>query len=270
MQNEMGDNYTEETPSSENPTSDMLEDTSASDNQGETTSGGDTTDGKKMYTEEEVSEIIHKRTKEYAKMRDEYNAYKELGDIDELKKLKSQLENPTETSSSNGNISEEDKVFKDYLKKIVPEIENVENLKPETLEILQSIAEREQQANEAYISECESSVDKYAKEMNISEDKKVIFRDMVAAAILNDENLNMDFQMRKNGVIDKAVEIIRDNIAKGVAEKKMSDLATDKKKEAKVKGTLPSGGTSEKVEPKKKLTDEELVDLAFRRLSKGE
>jgi len=238
------------------------EDKSSSSSYSQPTQGsGVNTAVGKTYTEEEVNEILHKRTKEYS---EKIRQYEET-----LKKYNT--ETKKQEPDSNSELSENDKMFIEYLKnKIMPHLK-LSNISDEHIQFIEAIKAREEMANQKFLSSGETILKESVKEFGLDEKSFDIVKELVASQILNNEILKERFMMRDKDVFKDAFNEIKNAISPIVESSKknaLKDVVKTKQTATNVKQPLNSGIGAALTE-KKKLSDSELLDMAFNKIKNG-
>jgi len=231
-------------------------------------SGGETPVGKeqtKSYTEGELQNIIHERTKTYSERIDGYE--KKLQELEA--KVGSFSPKPSEEAPKGPELDADDKAFVEYLHKVYPQLAVLEKISPEMLQQINSYTGREQVVNEDFLSKAAQSVGKYVTEMGLKEENAVAYlKDLVSAAILNTPKLLKKWEIRDVGVIDEAFKVIETDFGKKKADAEIKKMTEVKAKTDALSNPLPGGGIPAPV-GSNKLTDVERVEQAFKSLHGG-
>lgn len=261
-QKEMGVNNSSVTPAEQTHPETTVDNSSSSTVASqEPQSSGVTTAGSKTYTEEDLNRILHARTKEYSEK------IKKIEE--ELEKYKKSSSSTNKESQASDDLSAEDKMFLEYFKtKILPKLEL--GLKSEQQEIINAIIEREKYAQQMYLQSGENYIKEQAAELKVNEEGVNILKDMVAAKILNDENLLQRFKMRDPNVFKDAFESIKSSF-KSIIENKAKEEVKNivKTKQATTQVKQPISGIGAPITERKPLSDEELLEMAFQRIKQG-
>lgn len=260
---EMGvKNTTEATPaqSSDATNTNVAENSDVNKGQVASSSQGDVKpQSPKTYTEEEINKIIHERTKSYS---EKIKQYEEM--------LKSKKDDAEPKKNTEYTLTEEDKQFIEYYKKIRPHLETID-LKKEDLDFISSLRAREQAENNRFLSEGEKTIKSLASEMKIPEDKVEILKESIASIILNNDDLKSKLTLRDTSVFKEAFEIFKGtfaNLVNSSAKEKVENVVKTKEQVASIKQPV-KGGIPGSLTKKEKMTDDEFLEAAFKRVSGG-
>lgn len=242
---------------------------------GNPSTDGGVTPGGKTYTEAEMTSIMHERTKGMSDMRKQLDAYRSLGSVEEIQALRKMPVPNEEPKSSEPVLDDEEKKFRNYLLKLMPELTRMETLKGldgDKVAFLEQLREREVAQREAYVSKSEQDVAAYCDSLNIKEEsKQVMVRDMIATIIMNSPEVSKKWAANDPSAVKDAVEIFKSTLGLGQSVKTQlaeeQGKAAAKTKAATIKAPIPPGGVSAPITKERKLTDEERLDAAFRSLT---
>lgn len=255
-------NNVSESPS-ETPTADTtIADTSSDNsNQAPQTSGVNTGVGK-TYTEEEVNKILHERTKAYS---------------EKIKKLEEQLSSlsssvKTQEKPLDTELTPEEKAFLDFFKNKIMKHLEIPSLSKEQIEFINYLAEKEKIARENFLKYGEEYLKQSIKEMGLNnEDALVAVKEMVAALILNDETLRQKFVNGDKDVFKDAFEMFKKTFSDAIkhqTQQEVKKIVQTKSATANVRQPIKDG-INAAITEKKPLSDEEFLEMAFRRLKEG-
>lgn len=211
----------------------------------------------KTYTEEEVNQILHARTKEYS---------------EKLKKYESLIGNSQKNENENAleELSQEDIAFMNYFKsKILPKIQS-ELLPKEQVEFLSGLMERERASTNMFLKDGESIIKDLSVKNGLSEDKIDMVKDIVASVILNNPDLQSRFIMRDKTVFEEAYKRFYGMFSKVIeenAKSKVKNIIDTKTNVANIKQPIKEG-VGAAITEKKPLSDSELIEKAFSMLNK--
>ncbi len=270
---EMGEKESEVTPTPEtsdvnpNTETDHIGDTLPSESDDTTPDvepeKGDEPQQEKMYTKEEVENIMHERTKNLAKMREEYQQYKELGSVEEIRD-KTVDAKPTNQAEE---LDEEDKKFIEYLNKVRPDL-STDKKNDVNSAFIEQLKAREELANRTYLSQVEANIGEYGKGKGYDENKVVILKDTLATIIQTDPELYSRFIQRDPSVTKGAIAKFEETM-KPFLDSKIKELSSNKAKVEVIKKPLPKEGISAPIATPKKLTENELNSQAFDAFTNG-
>jgi len=209
----------------------------------------------KTYTEEEVNQILHARTKEYS---------------EKLKKYESLVGDNKQTDEALSELSQEDIAFMNYFKsKILPKIQS-ELLPKEQIEFLSGLMERERASTNMFLKEGESIIKDLSAKNGLGEDKIDMIKDIIASVILNNPDLQSRFVMKDKTVFEEAYKRFYGMFSKTIEEntkQKVKNIIDTKTNVANVKQPIKEG-IGAPITEKKPLSDSELIDRAFNMLNK--
>lgn len=252
----------EVTPTSETAAESEQNTSSGSVERRPTQEGGVNTQAVKTYTEEDLNKIIHERTKSYS---EKIKQYEEM-----LRKYKEKYEKEevSQKAEPQDDLSEEDKRFLEYLnKKIIPRL-NL-GFKPEQTQFLEYVRMREEAENNRFMTNGENTIKELAKELKIPDNKIEILKETIASIILNDDGLKTKFILRDPSVFKDAFDVFKNTfngLATNTAKEEVKKVVQTKTSMANVKPPVTQGIGAPLTE-KKKLSDEELIEAAFKRLT---
>jgi hypothetical protein len=245
-----------ETPSNDNGAEENQTNSSGQGSTSDSSSMGDVKPQPKTYTEEEINQILHERTKSYSEKIKQYE-----------EKLKAASGEPKDPMS---NLSAEDKKFIEYLKKIQPYI-GQPSLKEEDLKFVELLRQREQAETNNFLSEGDKVVKGLASELKITDNRIEVLKDAIASIILSDDSLKSRLVRRDVSVFKDAFGVFKSTfqpVISNAAKSEVSKVVKAKENVANVKQPV-KGGISAPLTKKDKMTHEEFLEAAFKRI-KGE
>lgn len=252
--------------SSETPSEQAVVDNDSvntSDTNYQQSSSGDVkSDTAKMYTEEEVNRILHMRTKEYS---DRMKQYEEMLS----KYIQNAPDIKPESKNDGSDLSDEDKAFINYLKaKVIPHLKD-EILPKEYLGFIEALREREIAQVNMFMDSGEKTLLEQMKKDGIPNESLDIVKETVASIILNSNELQSKFVMRDHSVFIDAYKKFAEAFNKQIKDKakeEIKKIVQTKENVINVKQPVNEGIGRSATEVKK-LTDEEFIESAFKRLS---
>lgn len=229
--------------------------------------GGDETPVGKTYTQEEVTNMMHERTKDYASMKRDLETYRAfIAEQDEKAKRAPTPAAPPPPASP--ELDEDDKKFVDYLKKVVPELGRLGKLDETRLGFIERLQQKEEAERNQFVESSEQEVFKFCDTISAKDDaQKAVVRDAVAAAIMNDPKLMEKWERRDASVISDAIKVLETTLGKRSEVAGKQDLSSVKAKVEKIQAPLPKGGIPAPVTKPKVLTEDERVERAWGRLN---
>ena len=235
---------------------------------------GGVTAGGKTYTEAELTEIMHERTKNFAAIKRQHDAYSALGSVDEIQsKLKGGSPQPAVVPET--PMDEDEKKFVAYLKKVIPglsKLEQLGGLDEDKIAFLNEMRERQQADKQDYVGKSEEAVFTHCETLGIKDEaQRVMVRDMVAVAIMNSPEISAKWAKNDPSAVTDALKIVS-TLAGPKADPKVQIAAQQVVAAAKAKATLvkpplPPGGVGAPITQERKLTAEERLDAAFKAVS---
>lgn len=237
---------------------------------------GGETPKEKTYTESELQNIIHERTKGYSEKLEDLDTYRQLGTLDDLAKLRDtnggKVEQPVEEP-----LTDEDKRFMSYMEKRYPGLKGLDS-KLKVLdklegqgEFIQGFQGRDQEEWKNFVGDAYSKVGEICKAAGITNEAQVKANaDVIAAIIQGDKKLHGKWRRKDSSCINDAMEIIKETTVAPFSRDSLSRKADTKQKTEKLSKSLPSGGVPAASSKEKKLSDNERVDRAFEALKGGE
>lgn len=214
----------------------------------------------KTYTEEEINRILHERTKSYS---EKIKQYEEM--------LKSKKEETDPEKDTEYTLSEEDKQFIEYFKKIRNHLGLI-SISKEDSDFIATLKSREQAENNRFLSEGEKSIKSLASELKIPEDKIEILKESIASIILNNDNLKSRLSLRDVNVFKEAFEIFKEtftNLVNTSAKEKVNQVVKTKEQVANIKQPVKEG-IGAPITKREKMTDDEFLEAAFKKISGGQ
>ena len=229
---------------------------------------GDETPAGKSYTQEEVNEIMHARTKDYASMKRDLDMYRAF--VSEQKERAQKAPAPIAPQApAASELDEDDKKFVDYLKKVIPGIDRLGKLDEKQLGFLSGLQQREEAEQAKFTESSEQKVNDFCDSISAKDDaQRAVIRDAVAAAILNDPKLYEMWVNRDGNVVADAVKVLETTLGRRSEVANKQDLSAIKAKVEKIQAPLPKGGVPAPISKPKTVSDDERVDKAWDALSK--
>ncbi len=235
------------------------------------TPDGGVTPGGKTYTEAEVQSIMHARTKDYAEMRRQLDAYRQHGSVDEIAtKLKPSQAQAASQEQAGQQLDDDEKKFVAYLKKVLPELRSLDSLKgldADKINFLNQMREREIAAEQAYVGSAEQAIMSHCDSVGLKTDaQKSMMREVVAATIISTPELHNRFTAKDPTVIADAIKLVSGALGAPAAPSLsvQQAQAAAKAKAGSIKPPLPAGGVAAPVTKDRKLTEEERLEAAFK------
>ena len=244
--------------------------------EGETTSpedgaapkGGDETPAGKTYTEEDVNRMMHERTKDYASMKRDLESYRAFGSAQEIQtKLTPKPAPAAPPAPAELAMDEDDKKFDAYMRKMYPGISKLGmlgKLDESRLGFIEALQRKDEAEKEKYVDGAQNEVFKFCDTINAKDEaQKVVVRDAIAAAILNDQALAERWDRRDPTVIADAIKVLETTLGKRTEVAGKQDLSSVKAKVEKIQAPLPKGGVPAPISKPKNLTEDERVEKAW-------
>lgn len=253
--------------------------------QPEQPAGSDISGSQKTYTEQELQDIIHKRTKGDSEKLRNYeaavNQYKLLGSPEEIyKKLSSITQSaPTVNKEPEVKLSPEDERAKQYLLKLIPDLKNIGDINKKIADsdgissfVREMVAERSM-TSQAFVNSSRNELYKICDEIGIKDDsKKALVEEMVAGIIKSDANLARKFALRDMSCIAEAMSTFKSIggfSTPATNNSSNADLAATKQKTAALTKQMPKGGSASAIRKTEKLSDDERLEAAFKAVKGG-
>lgn len=241
--------------------------TSPEDKGAPATDGGETAGGK-TYTQEEVNRLMHERTRDYASMKRDLDSYRTLGSAQEIHaRLTPRPAPAAPPAPATQEMDEDDKKFDAYMRKMYPGISKLEILAKfddSRMGFIERLQAREAAEVRKFQNTAQDEVFKFCDTINAKDEaQKVVVRDAVAAAILNDPKLAERWDQRDPTVIADAIKVLESTLGKRTEVAGKQDLSAVKAKVEKVQQPMPKGGIPAPISKPKTISDDERVDKAW-------
>jgi len=256
------------TPAEETATQNENADTTLTASSGEgTQNAGVTSEAEKEYTKEELNKIMHERTKDYS---ERLKSYEEK--MQELEtKINSFSDKKPQMQEKNAEeeLTPEDKQFLDYFKKKIMPLIKDELTPKQQIEYINAMMMREEIDNKNFLNKGETFLKDIITKQGLDIKNLDVIKDMVASNIMNDEEMTTRFKNKDSKVFEDAYNKIIGLFKKTIDDKtkeNVKKVINTKEKMSNIKQPVKDGiGVGTTV--KKKLSDEELLDLAFKKIS---
>ena len=267
IDDESGVNETnsDETPSAENLESKVegAEPTPAPETE-TPAKGADDTGAEKTYSQAEVNEIMHKRTKDYSAMQRDLETYRAYISEQKAKPAPAPAQAPTMPE-----LDEDDKKFVDYLKKVMPGINRTDQFSDAQKGFIERLQAKEEFERKTFTESAEGDVFKFCDTINAKDDgQKAVVRDAVAAVILNDAKLAEKWERRDPSVISDAIKVLETTLGKRSEVSANQNLSSVKARVEKIQQPFPKGGIPAPITKPKVYTEDERVAMAWESLQK--
>lgn len=250
-----------ETPSEQTAVDNNIINTSDDIINKQSSSGDVNSTAEKLYTEQEVNEILHKRTKEYS---EKLKQYEEMMS----KYINNQTQKPVSENDAS-DLSSEDKAFIEYMKNKILKHLRDEIMPKEYIEFINALRDRELAQTNLFMDNGEKQILEQMEKDNIPKESLDIVKETIASIIMNSKELQNKFVMRDPTVFIQAYNkyiSMFDKQIKNKAKEEIKKVVQTKENTTNVKQPVKDGigvATTEK----KKLSDDELIDAAFKRLT---